>query len=241
MRLPSLREGLLLRRYKRFLADVRLPDGSELTVHCPNTGAMTGCAELGSRVWLAASDNPRRKYRYGWELVETASGALACIHSARANALVQEAVERGCLPPFLGMRCVRKEVRYPDGGRADLLLESQSGGQGSDSCLVEVKSVTLDLGGGLGVFPDARSERARRHLQSLQQVCSMGGRAALVLCVQHNGIQRVAPADDIDPAYGRMLRTALTAGVEVIACRARVCPQEIIVDRMLPALPRQPR
>ncbi len=239
MRLPQLQEAVLLRRYQRFLADVRLPDGEKITVHCPNTGAMTGCAEPGSRVWLSASDNPRRKYRYGWELVETAPGEMACIHSACANALVREAVERSLLPPFVGMRCVQNEVPYPSGGRADLLLE---GGQkaAENFCVVEVKSVTLHLQGGLGVFPDAPSERARRHLCSLQEVCGMGRRAALVFCVQHNGICRVAPADNIDPAYGRALRKALAAGVEIIACRARVGLQEITVEKILPVLPAQP-
>ena len=239
MQLPPLQEAHLLRRYRRFLADVQFSNGREVTVHCPNTGAMTGCAEPGSRVWLTTSDNPRRKYCHGWELVETAAGELACIHSARANALVREAVERGLLPPFRGMRCVQNEVRYPAGGRADLLLEGGQGTAGS-SCLVEVKSVTLCLKDGLGIFPDAPSERARRHLRSLQQVRAAGRRAALVFCVQHNGIRRVAPADEIDPAYGAALREALAAGVEIIACRARVGPQEINVEKVLPVLPAQP-
>src|SRR5690606_27076955 len=152
----------LERRYQRFLADVRLADGSLLTVHCPNTGAMTGCAEPGARVWLSLAVGAHRKYPHTWELVETAAG-LACIHSARANQLVAAALAAGTIDELVGYRRLRREVRAVGGSRIDFLLEE---GVAPD-CLVEVKSVTLCDADGLGRFPDAPSARGLRHLEEL--------------------------------------------------------------------------
>ncbi len=236
MLFPGLLPATLLRRYKRFLADVRLESGEELTVHCPNTGAMTGCAEPGSRVWLHDSGNPKRKYRYTWELVESGDGHLACVHSARANALVAEALAEGALPFLEGYPGVAREVAFGgEGSRVDFLLDGPRG-----QCLVEVKSVTLHVGDGLGLFPDAPSVRGRKHLRELARSAAAGRRALLLFVAQHSGIQRVAPADRIDPAYGEALREAMAAGVEVHACGVQVAPQEMVLVAGLAVLERQP-
>lgn len=225
----------LLKRYKRFLADVVLADGSTVTVHCPNTGAMTGCAEPGSRIWLSQSDNPKRKYRYTWELVETAGGEMACVHSALANRVVEAGLREGLIPELAAYRQISRELKYGDGSRIDLLLSDPG------ECYVEVKSVTLAQGGGLGVFPDAVSARGSRHLRELMTVVASGKRAVLMFAVLHTGIDEVAPADAIDPVYGDTLREALAAGVEVLAYGAEVGPQTLRLSGSLPVQSRDPR
>jgi sugar fermentation stimulation protein A len=221
----------LLRRYKRFLADVELDSGEHLTVHCPNTGAMTGCAEPGSRVWLSHSDSKTRKYPHSWELVDTGAG-MACIHSARANAVVEEAVNAGLVEALAGYDSVRREVKYGEGSRADLMLEGDSG-----RCFVEVKSVTLRLQDGSGAFPDAVSDRARKHLRELQAVAQAGERAVIFFCVFHEGIEAVVPAQDIDPAYCEALAEAQAAGVEAMAWRSAITPAGIELVSELPVGP----
>ncbi len=228
MDLGPLLEGRLLRRYKRFLADVELVDGRKVTVHCPNTGAMTGCAEEGCRVWLSSSAVKTRKYPHTWELVETASG-LACIHSALANRVVGEAIEAGKVPGFEAWPSIRREVKFAGDSRVDLLLEGPPG-----RVYIEVKSVTLCLQGGQGVFPDAVSERGRKHLRALQSVCSAQDRAVLLFCVFHRGIDRVSVAGDIDPRYREALLEAVAAGVEVQAWLAAIDFSGIALERSLP-------
>jgi len=228
MQFGPLLEGRLLRRYKRFLADVELPGGEIIIAHCPNTGAMTGCAEEGSRVWLSVSDSKTRKYPHTWELVETSSG-MACIHSARANQVVREALAAGLIPGFDAYPGIRTEVKYGQDSRVDLLLEGEGG-----RVFVEVKSVTLCREGGHGSFPDAVSERGRKHLKALQGVLAADTRAALFFCVFHSGISSVSAAGDIDPLYREALQEALAAGVEVLAWRAQVSPQGIELLQALP-------
>jgi sugar fermentation stimulation protein A len=227
---PLIR-ATLLRRYKRFLADVELDSGERLTVHCPNTGAMTGCAEPGWPVWLSVSDSKTRKYPHTWELVKTAHG-MACIHSARANQVVCAAVEAGKIASLGGYPTLRREVKYGTGSRADLVLD----GSGC-RCVVEVKSVTLRLADGVGAFPDAVSERARKHLTELQSVVEAGERAVIFFCVFHEGIRQVVPARDIDPAYCGALAAALAAGVEAMAWAATITPGGISLDREIPFVP----
>lgn len=222
---PPLQRATLIRRYKRFLADVRTSDGGTLTLHCPNTGAMTGCADPGSDAWYSASANPRRKYRHTLEIVGDRSGHRIGVNSARANALVAEAVASGMLPHFRRDARIRREVAIPgQRGRLDLRI---------DDAFVEVKSVTLKLPDA-GAFPDAVSVRATRHLDALAGIARAGQRAVLVFCVQHTGIDRVRSADEIDPDYGRALRRALAAGVSVFAVRCRVTPREIAPVGMVP-------
>ncbi len=224
----KLVRGKLLRRYKRFLADVHLDSGEEITVHCPNTGAMTGCAEPGSRVWLSHSASRTRKYPYTWELVETAAG-LACIHSARANKVVRAAFEQGIVTGFEAYPEIRSEVPYAEKSRADLLLEGPGG-----RVFIEVKSVTLCADGGQGLFPDAVSERGRRHIRELASVIDAETRSILFFCVFHQGITRVSAAGEIDGAYRDALEAGMQAGVEVLAWGADISPEGIQLARELP-------
>lgn len=229
MRFDDLQEGLLLRRYKRFLADVELPGGEVITAHCPNTGAMTGCAEPGWKVWLSVSDSKTRKYPHTWELVETDAG-MACVHSAKANKVVREAFDAGVIPGFDDYPDIRSEVKYGEGSRIDLLLAGDAG-----RVFVEVKSVTLCRDGGVGVFPDAVSDRGRKHLKELARIAEeKDTRAVLFFCVFHAGIEHVSAAGDIDPKYRDALIAAQAAGVEVLAWRARVEPSGIELAAPLP-------
>lgn len=229
MRYDRLLEGRLLKRYKRFLADVELPGGEVITVHCPNTGAMTGCVEPGARVWLSTSQSKTRKYLHTWELIETSSG-MACIHSARANQVVYEAFADGRIPEFERYSDIRKEVKYGGDSRADLLLTGGPEGR----VFVEVKSVTLCRAGGRGAFPDAVSERGRKHLRALQAELSADTRAVLFFCVFHRGISNVSAAGDIDPRYRDALAEARAAGVEVLAWRADISPGGLQLAEPLP-------
>ncbi len=202
----------LIRRYKRFLADVELDDGSVITVYCPNTGAMTGCAEPGWRVWLSKSDSTKRKYAHTWELVETDQG-LTCVHSSLANKVVGLALDNDAVAELQGYSDIRPEARYGnESSRIDFLLSTDS-----EQCFVEVKSVTLLREGGAGAFPDAVSQRGSKHLRELMASKAAGHRAVLFFCVLPSGIERVSVADDIDPIYGRTLVEAVAAGVEVLA------------------------
>ncbi|QSP95958.1 DNA/RNA nuclease SfsA [Marinobacter salinisoli] len=212
-------QGHLLRRYKRFLADVRLPDGTEVTAHCPNTGSMLGCQPDNARVWLTGSDNPKRKLKYTWELVEVAPGQLACINTGRANAQAKAAVQAGTIAELTGYPSCRSEVKYgAENSRIDLYL---SGHAHKPDAWVEVKNVTL-ADAGQGYFPDAVTVRGQKHLRELIGQAAQGDRAVLLFVVNHTGVEVVQPADHIDPAYGALLREAVAAGVEVLAYRAEL-------------------
>ncbi|WP_430460137.1 DNA/RNA nuclease SfsA [Thalassolituus sp. LLYu03] len=208
--------GTLLKRYKRFLADVRLDDGREITAHCPNTGSMKHCADDGSRVWLWDSLNDQRKYRLTWEWVEVDGRFRACVNTARANALVAEALAQGVIAELAGDYDIKREPKVDD-GRLDFLLTQATG----PDTYVEVKSVTLLSGAepGLGEFPDAVTERGLKHLHRLRVLKEQGWRAVLLFCVPHEGIDRVRAAASIDPAYARALTEVAQAGVEVLAYR----------------------
>ena len=229
-----LREVRLLRRYRRFLADVEDEHGRQWTVHCPNTGSMLGCAEPGSRIWLSRSDRPGRKYADTWELVEAAEGVLVGVHTGRANALVAEAIDAGCLPGLDGYRRRRREAAVPGAPmRADWLLEGHE--RGEPPCFLEVKNVTAAVAAdGVALFPDAVTERGRRHLAVLAERAAAGGRAALVFCVQRADVTEVRPAASIDPRYAEALRAAAEAGVAIRAVRLRPSPAGIFPDRPLP-------
>lgn len=224
MKLPApLIEGRLIRRYKRFLADVVLPDGNEVTAHCPNTGSMLGCQPEDARVWLSTSDNPKRKLKYTWELVETTPGHVACINTSRPNNQARNAIEQGVVPELEGYGTCRAEVRYgAEKSRIDLHL---SGHASLADAWVEVKNVTLSEGG-LGYFPDAVTTRGQKHLRELMAQARAGERAVLFFVVNHTGITSVRPADHIDPAYGKLLREADAAGVELLAYRAALAGPE---------------
>ncbi len=224
---PPLEQGVLIQRYKRFLADVKRGDGSEITIHCPNTGSMKNCNVPGSAVWFSDSANDKRKYRHTWEAVSTPLGFVAGVNTGLPNKLVKEAIESDVVKPLQGYDSLRMEVPYgKEKSRIDLLLES-----GSKQCYVEIKNVTLEQSKTVGLFPDAVTTRGAKHLRELIQVKKNGQRAVLFFCVQHTGIKTVKPAYEIDPVYGETLREAVAAGVEVIAYGARISADEIKLTR----------
>ncbi|MBL4793954.1 MAG: DNA/RNA nuclease SfsA [Pseudomonadales bacterium] len=228
---PPFEEAVLIKRYKRFLADIQLPGGDVITIHCPNTGSMKNCAEPGSSVWYSTSDNPKRKYPNTWEIVSVGDERhLAGVNTHRANALITEAIEGGVIEELQGYDRITAEVKYgSENSRIDMLLERER-----ERCYVEVKNVTLWMGGDLGVFPDSVTTRGTKHLRELILQKEQGDRSVLVFCVQHSGIKEVRPADDIDPEYGRVLREAAERGVEIIAYAARMSREEIKVTEKIP-------
>ncbi|WP_404295692.1 DNA/RNA nuclease SfsA [Halomonas sp.] len=223
---PELIPGTLLRRHKRFLADVRLDDGREVVAHCPNTGSMRAVNVPGCRVWLAPSDNPARKLAWTWELIELPQHdgrlAIASVNTGRANRIVEEALREGQVPGLEGYAELKREANVAiDGERAsrlDFRLEDPERG----TAFVEVKQVTLKEVDGHGYFPDAVSERGRRHLEVLAALAEQGQRAVLLFCVAHEGIGDVAPAWHQDLAYAAALEGAAASGVEVLAHRCVV-------------------
>ena len=221
--------ALLVKRYKRFLADVEFADGSKVTAHCPNTGAMTGCIDSGSTVWLSHSENPKRKYAYTLELVETKNG-LTCIHSARANKVVMEALENGLIKELSEYRKISSEVRYGQGSRADFVLCRED----ETSIILEVKAVTFHLGEGLGAFPDAKSVRALKHTVELTNAINSSTRSLIIFCVLHSGINKVSVAKEVDPAYYVALESALRAGLEVQAWSVDISTSALTLSRRIP-------
>jgi len=224
-------EGRLVKRYKRFLADVDLAGGGTITAACPNTGSMMGCCEPGSRVWLSESDSPTRKYRHTWELVEAGAPhapVLVGINTGWPNRLVAEAAMGGAIPELAGYATIRREVPFgEERSRIDLVLEAP----GREPCYVEVKNVTAAVSGGVALFPDAVSERGAKHLRELMRLKREGLRPVQFYCVQRGDVDEVRPADAIDPAYGRTLREAIAAGVEVLAYRAAVSTASVTLER----------
>lgn len=232
MKFPArLVAGRLIRRYKRFLADVQLADGV-ITAACPNTGSMLGCCEPGSRVWLSESDRATRKYRHTWEIVEVGK-VMVGINTGLPNALVAEAIGAGSIPELAGYSSLRREVAFgEERSRVDLLLEDPA----RPPCYVEVKNVTAAVTSGVAVFPDAVSDRGAKHLRELMRLKAAGLRPVQLYCVQRGDVREVRPADAIDPEYGRTLRQALEAGVEVMAYRAKVTPREIRIEERIPVV-----
>jgi len=228
---PPLLEGRLQRRYKRFLADIEMESGEVITAHCPNTGSMRNCSDPGSRVWLYDSDNPKRKLRYTWELVEVAKRHLACINTHRANHLVKEAIQNKDIEELAGYDQLLNERKYgSENSRIDLLLQ----GEGVPDCYVEVKNLTLlQDEKGTGIFPDAVTTRGRKHLRELMNIVRNGERAVLFFNVAHTGIDHVSPAWDIDPEYAETLTQAVEEGVEVLAYSAAISPNQIILEQPL--------
>jgi len=234
MQLPPLVSGRLIKRYKRFLADVALDDGRLVTAHSANTGSMRGCSAPGARVWLSAADNPKRKLAWTWELTEAAPGIVVGIHTGRSNALVEEAIRAGRIAALAGAARIRREVRYGHNSRIDLLLEFDD----APPVYVEVKNVTL-VESGVARFPDAVTTRGAKHLQEMTAVVAQGARAAMVYCVQRADARALQSADEIDPEYGRQLCAARAAGVEAYALSAAPDPIAgvIVLDRAIEVMP----
>jgi sugar fermentation stimulation protein A len=230
----ALESGRLIKRYKRFLADVELDSGAMITAACPNTGSMLGCNVPGSRVWLSSSDSLRRKYRHTWELVEAKPGVIVGINTGYPNRLTVEAIKADVINELSGYREIKTEVRYGhENSRIDILLDGHAK---KSPCYVEVKNVTAAVANGIALFPDAVSERGSKHLRELMAMVAAGFRGVLVFCVQRGDVQEVRPADAIDAVYGKTLRLALASGVEVIAYRARMSPQEIALEVKIPVV-----
>jgi sugar fermentation stimulation protein A len=227
--------GILVRRYKRFLADVAIPDGI-VTAHCPNPGSMLGLDRPGFEAWLAPARAPGRKLPYGLELVRPGIGAgLVGVNTGLANALVDEALEAGAIAALAGYDRRRREVRYGERSRVDFVLEAPD----RPPCYLEVKSVTLRRdgaadGGGLAEFPDAVTARGARHLAELAAMARAGARAVMLFVVQRADCDRFAVAADIDPAYAAALEAARAAGVEIAVRRCAVAPDGIVLAGPLP-------
>lgn len=221
-------EGRFLRRYKRFFVDVELGTGDVVVAHCANPGSMRTCVEEGGRVWLSPSNNPARKLKFTWELAEV-DGTTVCVNTARANSVVGEALAAQKLGPLRGYESTRPEVKYGEKSRVDFLLEGVKG-----RCYVEVKSVTMAGGARIAAFPDSVTERGTRHLRELVQVRKSGDRAVMLFLCGRAGTAKIRPADEIDPVYGAALRSAATAGVELLAYGCELSPLGIEVSGKLP-------
>jgi len=234
MQFPSpLVPATLVRRYKRFLADVLLPSGETVTVHCANPGSMIGLDVPGARVWLSRSANAKRKLAHSWELIEVDLGSgieLVGINTGHPNALATEAIAAGLIPELAGYPVARREVKYGKSSRVDLLLEAPA----RPPCYVEIKNVHLMRQGGLAEFPDAVTSRGAKHLGELSEMAAAGARAVMLFLVQIGSAARFALARDIDPAYAQAFDLARAAGVETLARRCRLTCHGIEVGDAIP-------
>jgi sugar fermentation stimulation protein A len=228
----NLKNAVLIKRYKRFLADITLEDGTETTLHVANTGAMTGCATPSDTVWYSTSDNKKRKYPFSWEITQTQKNHFICVNTLRANQLVEEAIIKGTISEFSEYKNLRREVKYGDeNSKIDFLLTDQF----NTETFIEVKSVTL-LGNPStieneenckqGYFPDAITTRGQKHLRELMQMKQQGHRAVLFFAILHSGIESVMPAEHIDAKYTELLIQATQQGVEVIAYKVKFEKEE---------------
>jgi sugar fermentation stimulation protein A len=223
-------QGILIKRYKRFLVDVQLPDGSIVIAHCPNTGAMTGCAEPGWKVWLSPSDNPKRKLLYTWEVVLTDQQHWIGINTHKANVLIKEAIIEDKITELVGYKTLKAEVKFgEENSRIDFLLTDPE----KDDCYVEVKSVTL-LENNAGYFPDAKTLRGQKHLRELSSIANQGKRAVLLFCVQHTGIKSVQVAKHIDLDYAKELKQAMLNGVQILCYGCKINSEKLYINQSLP-------
>jgi len=206
----------LIKRYKRFLADIELNSSEETTIHCANTGAMKGCAEPNDTVWFSTSTNTKRKYPFSWEITQSQDDHFICVNTLRANQLVEEALNQGLVKELSGFDELKREVKYGnENSRIDFLATYKH----APNTYIEVKSVTL-LESGHGYFPDAVTTRGQKHLRELMDMVAQGHRAVLLFAVLHSGINAISAASHIDPTYAKLLKEARLAGVEIIAYKA---------------------
>lgn len=238
MRFPTpLTRGRLLRRYKRFLADIELDSGEEIVAHCANPGSMMGLAEPGSEVWLSRNTNPKAKLDWRWELVRTAGGHLVCINTAHPNRVGEEAVAAGAIPELAGYGSLRREVKYGVSSRIDILLEDPA----RPPCYVEIKSVTLRRPDGAhptaAEFPDAVTKRGAKHLAELADMVDSGARAVMLYLVQRNDCDHFRVAADIDPGYATAMAEARRRGVEALCRQCDVTQHGIEIGGALPVAP----
>ena len=238
MRFASpLERGTLVRRYKRFLADVALADGSETTIHVPNPGAMLGLTSPDLPVWMSRSPDPKRKLSLTLEMVELPDAGLVGVNTLNPNRIAERAVAEGAIPELAGYPILRREVRYDENSRIDILLQSDPDALQRPSAWVEIKIVHFSRQPPLAEFPDCRTERAVKHLKALERVVLAGGRAVLLFVVQRMDCDAFTTADDIDRAFGPALREAASRGVEVLCYSCHLSPEAIRLDRALPWRP----
>ena len=219
----------LIRRYKRFLSDMRLEDGTEVVAHCPNPGSMLGIKEEGQLCWLEPNDDPKKKLKYGWRLVEFDNGAMVGVDTGAANKIVEEALADGRIPELAGYKTMRREVKYGQSSRIDFLLTQT----GLPDTYVEVKSVTLSREPGLAEFPDSVTARGAKHLDELARMVAQGNRAVMLYLVQRNDCKRMRLAADIDVAYASGFASARAAGVEGLCYDCTLSQQQITLARAI--------
>ena len=225
---PKLVPGVLVKRYKRFLADVRLDNGKIVTAHCPNTGSMQGCSDAGQPVYLSRHDNPKRKLKYTWELIEMPT-SLVGVNTLVPNRLVCLAAKAGLISELAGYETVEREVRIGSNSRIDLRL---SGGQ-KDPCYVEIKNCTL-VDNGVARFPDAVTTRGLKHLNELATLVKSGCRCVMFYFIQRMDAKVFKPADRIDPDYGKALRRVVNGGVEILTYDVSIDLAGIKLNRKIP-------
>lgn len=222
----QLVHGTLIKRYKRFLADVKMDDGTEITAHCTNSGSMKSCLENGAEVYLSPVNDPKRKTRFTWEMIKI-NGDWVGINTGNPNKLAFETVSAGAIPGLEGYTTVKREVKFRD-SRFDVFAENEH-----EKCFVEVKNVTLKEGK-YALFPDAVTTRGQKHLKTLIEVKKQGMRAVMLYIIQRSDVEVFASAREIDPDYSKTLKLAVESGVEVIPIRAKVTPQTIELGEILP-------
>ena len=220
----------LIRRYKRFLADCRLEDGREVTAHCANPGSMMGLAIEGSKIWLEPNDDPKKKLKYGWRLVDHENGHFTGVDTSVPNRALKEALEHREIAALSDYSVVRPEVKYGENSRIDFLLS----GAGLRDAWVEVKSVTLSRQAGIAEFPDSVTARGAKHMAEVAKMAEAGDRAIVLFLVQRTDCDRMVPAADIDPNYAKALGDAVAAGVEVIALSTRISPKGVEIASEIP-------
>ncbi len=226
--LPPLMSATLVKRYKRFLADVTLETGETITVHCPNSGSMRGCAFPGSTVWLSMSDNPKRKYKYTWELVQLPDTMIG-INTMVPNKLVKQAIENDQIRELSGYDTVRSEVKTSEHTRLDLMLEKNNGSK----CYVEIKNCTL-VEDGVAMFPDAVTTRGQKHLDELESLVAGGHRGVIFYLIQRMDAKVFKPAAMIDRVYAEKLKKAYENGVEIVTRDTRIDTQMIHLESVVP-------
>ena len=226
---PLIR-GRLVRRYKRFLAEIQLESGATVTAHVANPGSMLGLTEAGAQVLVWRSDDPTRKLAYSWEMVRFGRRWVG-LNASRPNRLAEEAIAVGRIPALAGYGALRREVRYGENSRVDLVL-----GDGEDACYVEVKNAHLMRQRGLAEFPDSVTARGTKHLKELAVLARRGIRAVVLVVVQRQDCDRFAVAGDVDPAFAEAWSAAAAAGVEMLCHACILSPREIVLDKQLPIL-----
>ena len=230
---PALIPATLIKRYKRFLADVELSDGRVITVHTPNTGSMMGLSEPGMQVWLRDTQNPTRKYQFSWEMTEPSVGNLVGVHTGIVNQLVTEAIELNRIPELSDYQSVQQERPYGvEKSRIDLLLSAT----GRRDCYIEIKNVTAIDQSGSAIFPDAITARGQKHLRELMEIVNQGNRAVMFFCIQRQDCHSFRPAYEIDPDYAALLKQAYQHGVEILAYKSTISPESIEITNSVEIL-----